>query len=661
MSSGFLALRFEAVRRSKVLGIMLVDAVAVLASVPASLALSKSALLLYPFSGLVVAAWLAIGLMAHVIFRANGLYSTIWRLASTQDFINISRACVMLTLALYAMALEARALTHMPGLNERQFIVFFLVVFVVISSPRLIYRYWRDGDGWQTAGSRVDGARGKPALFVGRLKEADSIIRLARANSFPDMVVGGILAVDGRDLRRAKVHGVPILGGPERLASVLAEAEQSSGRFGTIVFGQRSERDLADFAELVRIARHSELEVLQFLGVSRLRSKDNAFGAIELERVLRRAPIRSDVSRLGQFCGGQRIMVTGGAGSIGSALVQRALDFGADHVMVVDRSEFGVFRLNERLSEPARKRVSARVVDINDEEQMSRIIATFRPGVIFHAAALKHVPILEADWISAVQTNVFGTMTCAELAARHFVPQFVLISSDKAVEPTSILGQTKRMAEQIVNALHFAGRAPGRLRTGHTSFTAVRFGNVFDSDGSASTVFRRQIEQGGPVTITDRRMTRYFMTMTEAVDLVITAAAEVDPPQLGADHAIYMLDMGEPVPILRIAETMIKLAGKVPYKEVPIRFTGIRPGEKLHEKLSADGELLATTRATKVLGLTTGVFSPSEIALAMRGLKQAIARDDKRLAVSVMDGMFRAAGSGPFISEEMVLDEAQGL
>jgi len=661
MMSGFLALDLGAARRSKVLAVMLVDAVAVLASVPASLALSKSALLLYPLSALIVSTWLAVGLAAHVVFRINGLYSTIWRLASTQEFINISRACVMLTLALYALALEARAITHLPGLNERQFIVFFLVVFVVISSPRLIYRYWRDGDGWQSAGTRRKGSDKKPALFVGRLKEADSIIRLARANSLPGTVIGGILAVDGQDLRRARLQGVPILGGPERLGAVLAETRQSSGGFGMILFGQRSEHDLADFAELVRIARHNEIEVSQFLGLSRLRSKDNAFGAIELERVLRRAPIRSDVSRLGRFCGGQKILVTGGAGSIGSALVQRALDFGADHVLVVDRSEFGVFRLGERLSDAARQRVSARVVDITDEEQMSRLIQEFRPGVIFHAAALKHVPILEKDWISAIQTNVFGTMTCAQLAARHFVPQFVLISSDKAVEPTSVLGQTKRMAEQIVNALHYAGRAAARSHSSHTSFAAVRFGNVFDSDGSASTVFRRQIEQGGPVTVTDPRMTRYFMTMAEAVDLVITAAAEADPPQQDADHAIYMLDMGEPVPILKIAETMIKLAGKAPYKEVPVRFTGVRPGEKLHEKLCADGELLATTRVANILGLTTGVFTPAEIALALNGLRQAIARCDKRLAVSVMDRMFRTGGSEPFISGEMELDEAQGL
>jgi FlaA1/EpsC-like NDP-sugar epimerase len=647
--------------RSKVVAVMFVDILAVLAAVPASLALSKSIILSHALSAEAVSVWLAVALLGHMAFRLNGLYGTVWRLASTQDFINISRACLMLGFGLYLFAVTAHWLGYSTGLHERQFIVFFLVIFVVISAPRLVFRYLRDGGGWQSAASRSSGPGTRPALFIGRLKEADSVIRLARANSFGDIAFAGILAVDGHDLRRAKVQGVPILGGPERLASVLGEADQSAHPLRMIVFGQRSERDLADFADLVRIARRNDVEVSQFLGLSRFRSRDNALGEVELERVLKRAPLRSESSRLGRFCGGQRILVTGGAGSIGSALVQRALDFGADHVLVVDRSEFAIFRLYERLPETARSRVSARVVDINDEVQLSRIIAAFRPGVIFHAAALKHVPILEQDWISAIQTNVFGTMTCAELAARHHVPQFVLISSDKAVEPSSVLGQTKRMAEQIVNALHFAGRSRNRMFSGDTSFVAVRFGNVFDSDGSVSTIFRRQIELGQPLTITDPRMTRYFMTMTEAVDLVITAAADAGGPRPEGDHAIYMLDMGEPVQIIKIAETMIKLAGKEPYKEVPIVITRVRPGEKLSERLHADGEHVTATSVPNILGLNTGVFTPAEIAFAMRSLKQAIAKDDKKLAMGVMNRMFRAASAGMPAHGENELDEAQGF
>ena len=209
---------------------------------------------------------------------------------------------------------------------------------------------------------------------------------------------------------------------------------------------------------------------------------------------------------------------------------------------------------------------------------MARVVGEFKPCIIFHAAALKHVPLLEENWESAIQTNIFGTLACAEVAAKCGVPQFLLISSDKAVDPTSVLGITKRAAEQIVSSLHETQAVGQGGRRSGTKFIAVRFGNVFGSNGSVATIFQAQIEAGGPVTITDRRMTRYFMTVAEAVDLVIMSAADAEQREGMDDYAIYMLDMGKPVPILEVAETMIRMAGKSPYTDIPIRFTGIRPG-----------------------------------------------------------------------------------
>jgi O-antigen biosynthesis protein WbqV len=257
------------------------------------------------------------------------------------------------------------------------------------------------------------------------------------------------------------------------------------------------------------------------------------------------------------------------------------------------------------------------------------------------------VPLLEENWEAAIETNVFGTLACAEVAARCGVPQFLLISSDKAVDPTSVLGVTKRAAEQIVSSLHEAHAAPspspvrtandhgGRAHAG-TKFIAVRFGNVFGSNGSVATVFQAQIEAGGPVTITDRRMTRYFMTMAEAVDLVIMSAADAGQRQGKDDYAVYMLDMGKPVPILEVAETMIRMAGKSPYTDIAIRFTGIRPGEKLHETLHGDNEEVVKLDTAKIFGLRTDIVAWPKIQAALTALQAAVRDQDKAAALAVL-------------------------
>ncbi|WP_328600439.1 polysaccharide biosynthesis protein [Mesorhizobium xinjiangense] len=242
----------------------------------------------------------------------------------------------------------------------------------------------------------------------------------------------------------------------------------------------------------------------------------------------------------------------------------------------------------------------------------------------------------------------FATLACAEVAAECGVPHFVMISSDKAADPTSMLGLTKRLAEQIVSALHYTKPGPRKSGQKRTNFVAVRFGNVFGSDGSVATIFHKQIQAGGPVTITDRAMTRYLMTIGEAVDLVLMAAADSQTRTRFDDFSVYMLDMGEPVSILDVAETMIRLAGKRPYKDIQIKFTGIRPGEKLHEALSAQGEKVISIDVPKVFGLRTGVFNWHEITWTIEQLAKAIEHDDKKAAVGAMSKLDRPiAEDGP--------------
>ena len=312
------------------------------------------------------------------------------------------------------------------------------------------------------------------------------------------------------------------------------------------------------------------------------------------------------------------------------------------YASIANISEFGIFQLDQQVDEKDHARLKSRIVDVTDQRQITRVVSDFKPDIIFHAAALKHVPLLEENWESAIQTNILGTLVCAEVAAKCGVPQFLLISSDKAVDPTSVLGMTKRAAEQIVSSLHETHATEPNGRRSGTKFIAVRFGNVFGSNGSVATIFQAQIEAGGPVTITDRRMTRYFMTVAEAVDLVIMSAADAERRQGKDDYAIYMLDMGKPVPILEVAETMIRMAGKSPYTDIPIRFTGIRPGEKLHEVLHGGNEEIVALDIPKIFGLRTDVVGWPRVQAALTSLQAAMRDQDKAVALAVMAGLHQA-------------------
>ncbi|RUV22374.1 nucleoside-diphosphate sugar epimerase/dehydratase [Mesorhizobium sp. M7A.F.Ca.MR.245.00.0.0] len=619
--------------------IMVQDVVMVLVAVALSLVLSRSNLSFDALSKEGLATWAGIVVISHLLFRYSGLYTTVWRFASTPDFFNILKSCAILTFTLYMASLLLRFYRPVAGLNERQFIVFFLVSFTIISAPRLFYRFLRDGASWGILGRKSDDTEPKRALFVGRLGEADLIIRFTRTAQPADYSIAGIMATERGAPLGTRIQGVPVVATMPRLIDVLEDYATGTKSLDLLIFGSGAEHEIEDYSELVRIARHGDINVVQFSGLSELEQHGKlVLDTVEMETILRRPAVASDIQRIGAFVSGKRVLVTGGAGSIGQTLVKRSLELGAEAVLVADNSEFGIFQLSQYVDEKDHDRLKVRIVDVSDRRQIMRVVTEFRPDIIFHAAALKHVPLLEENWDSAIQTNIFGTLVCAEVAAKCGVAQFVLISSDKAVDPSSVLGMTKRAAEQIISALH--GEPGGRLPA--TKFIAVRFGNVFGSNGSVATIFQAQIEAGGPVTITDRRMTRYFMTVAEAVDLVIMSAADAASRQSGDDYAVYMLDMGKPVPILEVAETMIRLSGKSPYKDIAIRFTGIRPGEKLHETLHGEDEELVELGISKVFGLSTDVVEWSDVQVALSALQQSAKNQDKAAALAALAGLDRA-------------------
>lgn len=622
--------------------VMVSDLVATLIAIPATLGFAKSVLLKSALTPEAVVIWIGGALFAHLLFRLNGLYNTLWRFASTQDFVNIFKNCVILTLVLYVAIRTAKHLNPFFGMNEREFLIFFLVEFALISGPRLFYRYLQDGDRWKIISGWSRPSPVRRALFLGLAQDADLAVRFLRTREHKDTEIIGIISLEEQWPRAGSVQGIPFLGSVDNFATILDEIAESAAIPDLLIFGPNIENEVQSIAELVRVARKRQIEVLEFRGLSALAKRSHlVLSKVDMETLLRRPTFSSNVEELRQICHGRRILVTGGAGSIGSQIALRALELGAAKVLVVDRSEPAIFALSRRIPEADRDRFEARIVDICRKEFLRPVMRDFNADVVFHAAALKHVPLLETDWISAIDVNVMGTLNCAELASEFSASQFVLISSDKAAEPESILGLTKRMAEQIVNTLH-AGRFDSN---GRTRFHAVRFGNVFASNGSAATVFRDQIEAGGPVTVTHPAMTRYFMILDEAVDLVLLAAANASKRDMRAS-GIYMLDMGEPIRIVDMAENMIRLAGKIPGQDIDIVFTGTRPGEKIHEVLTAEGETIIDIGVERVHAVTSSVMSAEQLKAVLRMLDLAVKKEDKKLAVATMRGSWSKVSLG---------------
>jgi O-antigen biosynthesis protein WbqV len=410
--------------------IMVQDLVMVLVAVALSLTLSQSRLSFEAFSFAGLVCWALIVLIAHLLFRYCGLYNTVWRFASTPDFFNILKGCGSLTVVLYLASLGFRFFFQpVMGLNERQFIVFFLVSFTIISAPRLYYRFLRDGASWRILRRAPGDAPVKQALFIGRLGEADVIVRFTRTAVPAEYAIAGIMATEADVPLGTRIQGVPVVALRPRLVEVLEDYVKGTENLDLLIFGNGAERDIEDYAELVRVARHSGIAVVQFSGLSELGQGGRlVLDTVEMETIMRRSAVATDTTRIGAFVAGKRVMVTGGAGSIGRVLVKRALELGAESVLVADNSEFGIFQLDQLIDEKHRDRLTSRIVDVTDRPHMMRL-----------------------------------TLACAEIAAECGVPQFLLISSDKAVAPTSVLGVTKRAAEQIVSSLHEAHAAPSPL------------------------------------------------------------------------------------------------------------------------------------------------------------------------------------------------------
>jgi O-antigen biosynthesis protein WbqV len=512
-------------------------------------------------------------------------------------------------------------------------LLYWLLQMFFLGGPRIAYRYFR------YTRTRHHAMTGEQAatLVLGRAADAEVLLRAIESNAVKKIWPVGILSPSPAD-QGQWMRGVAVLGGLDDLERVVAELAARDQPVARVVFTPSAlEPSLKPETILMKARRLG-------LTTSRLPSLDEDGEALRLapvkvEDLLLRPGVKIDYRRLENFVRGKSIIVTGGGGSIGAEICDRIVTFGAARVLVIENSEPALHAVLEVLAtKQSDATIEGRLADVRDRDRIFRLVREFRPEIVFHAAALKHVPLLERDWDEGVKTNVFGSVNVADAAAAAGATAMVMISTDKAIEPVSVLGASKRFAEMYCQALDndFARRADARGRL--FRLIAVRFGNVLASNGSVVPKFKAQIDAGGPLTVTHPDMVRYFMTIREACDLVVTAASHA----LGtdqADVAVYVLNMGQPVKIVDLAERMIRLSGLEPGRDIDITFTGIRPGERLQEILFAREEPTASIGIDGIVAAKP-VAPPLE---AMRGwlvaLEQGLHREDR----SVIYGVLRDA------------------
>ncbi|GJE50841.1 UDP-N-acetyl-alpha-D-glucosamine C6 dehydratase [Methylobacterium tardum] len=573
---------------------------------------------------------------AGLVYGRFRLYRTKWRFASLQDLAGIVRAASVLALALLVTdwVLVSSDLYGFYFFGKIAILLYWVLQIFFLGGARLAFRYLKD------TRSRQSSARAAtvPTLLLGRGADIDVLIRAIEAGSVKKLAPRGILSPRA-DERGQFMRGVPVLGGFPDLEQVVADLAARGEPVRRLVAAPSALAPEAAPDDLLVRARRLGLPLARVAGLGE-GAQGPQLAPLEIEDLLLRPTVAIDRTRLEAFLTGRRVVVTGGGGSIGSEICLRAVAFGAAAVLILDSSEPALHGI---LSHPAILAAEAEVTgvlaDIRDRERTHQVIADFRPDYVLHAAALKQVPYLERDWQEGIKTNVFGSINVAEAAVAAGARALVMISTDKAIEPVSQLGVTKRFAEMVAQALD----AEQSVRPEHrTRLIAVRFGNVLGSAGSVVPVFKAQIARGGPVTVTHPDMVRYFMTVREACDLVLTAASHADgEARAAADSAraaVYVLKMGQPVRIADLAERMIRLAGFEPGVEIEIAYTGARPGERLNEILFAREEPRVTLPGIDGVMAARPVFADkARLDTWVAQLRGAVAAGDRAGADSVFE------------------------
>ena len=530
--------------------------------------------------------------LSYVVF---GLYRGIWRFASLYDFIRIGKSVYVGALIATLVIFVITGMEHVP----RSVIpLYIILLFVLLGGNRALYRSLKD--------QRMRVSGGKRVLIIGAGESAQMLARDMLQHAQGEYLPVGMIDDDPDKLNR-EIHGIKVLGGFEDIPDV---TRKQSVDLVVIAIPSLSS---ARMQHLVGICENAGTEFKTVPRLEDLISGQVTVSSIQevsIEDLLGREKIELERAQMQAGLSGKVIMVTGGGGSIGTELCRQVAGFAPDALVVFERNEFNLYRVQSELENryPQLNLLSV-LGDVCDRQVLENVTQRYRPDMVFHAAAYKHVPILQAHPAEAVKNNITGTRIAAEAASRFNCDKFVFISTDKAVNPTSILGSTKRTGEIYCEGMNTVSS---------TRFITVRFGNVLGSDGSVVPLFREQIKAGGPLTVTHPDMTRYFMTIREACQLILQASV------VEQEGGIYVLDMGDPVRIDYLAEQMIRLSGKTPGADIEIQYVGLRPGEKLYEELFYDDEIKETTANNKV-------FRARHVPADWRRVKQMIDRLEQSL------------------------------
>jgi FlaA1/EpsC-like NDP-sugar epimerase len=557
-----------------------------------------------------------------------------WRFAGIDDLLGV----VWASIGGAALLSVAMAWAGVSAGNPAFPVVYGLALLALLGAPRVGYRLWRHPRGGVSTGYTT----GTPsALVVGAAEDIDLFLRALAWDRRQLLQVEGLLAVGARQTGR-RIHNAPFLGSIDEAATVLDRltAEKRLPDTLVVVTPDLAGQSLAPLVEQaekhgMRIRRAPRPTALDPAG-SADRGRDLELRPMAIEDLLNRAQVPLDREGMARLIQGRSVIVTGAGGTIGSELARQVAALGPERLILLDNGEYALWLIDLELAErhPHVRRVSL-LADIRDEVRIRDVFEQFRPELVFHAAALKHVPMVEANPLEGLLTNVAGTRHVADAARSTGARAMVLISTDKAVNPTSLMGATKRLAEMYCQALDIAAR---HSRRGMRCIT-VRFGNVLGSTGSVVPLFQRQLEQGGPLTVTHPDMQRYFMTVREAVGLVLQASVvgtgDATMPS-GEDGGIFVLDMGKPVKIVDLARQMIRLAGLAPERDVEIRFTGLRPGEKLHEELFHGKEPPVPTGFPGLLMAAPRTADPAIVGRAIDEIATACRNGHARLALALL-------------------------
>jgi len=566
------------------------------------------------------------------IYWAFDLYKSKWRFASLPDLWNIFRAVSVLAVSLLVLdyLLVSPQLYGTFFFGKITILLYWFIQMVFLGGPRIAYRLFRHMRVRQHA--REEGA--VPTLVLGRAADAEVLLRAIESGAVRKIWPVGILSPSPADQGQA-LRGIPVLGNLGQLERTVTTLAASGTQVSRVVLTTTALDPELRPETLVMQARRLGLTT------SRLPSLEEGGDALRLapvavEDLLLRPSAVIDYHRLEAFVKGRSVVVTGGGGSIGSEICDRVVTFGAGRLLVLENSEPALHGVLERLAVKAKDTIiEGRIADVRDRDRIFRLIADFAPDLVFHAAALKHVPLLERDWEEGIKTNVFGSANVADAAAAAGAVAMVMISTDKAIEPVSVLGATKRLAEMYCQALDAASAGRTNGAKPPMRLISVRFGNVLASNGSVVPKFKAQIEAGGPVTVTHPDMVRYFMTIREACDLVVTAATHALGPDR-SDISIYVLNMGQPVKIRDLAERLIRLSGLEPERDVEIVYTGIRPGERLNEILFAREEPTSEIGIAGIVAAKPVCPTVDEMRAWIERLERALDQNERAVIFKVL-------------------------